>query len=148
MVRPPGALLPHPDPQRRSQLEPLGVVGEGGAADQLRLELGKLALRQLGVALVEPLGRDQPEHRVAQELQPLVVLRHPLLVGEGAVGQGELQQVQPLEAVPEALLEGGGGPAAEEPWKACYPKGQRRPKRRSRSESVICRTIGRPCGQA
>jgi hypothetical protein len=57
----------------------------------MSLELRELPLREVGIAQVQPLGRHEAEHRVAQELQPLVVFGLPLLVGERAVREGQLQ---------------------------------------------------------
>lgn len=54
---------------------------------------------------VEPVGRDQAEDGVSQELEPLVVFPESVLVGEGSVGQGLVEQAAILEPVAEALFE-------------------------------------------
>ncbi|GAA4678530.1 hypothetical protein GCM10023226_14790 [Nocardioides nanhaiensis] len=50
---------------------------------------------------VERLGDDDAEHRVAEELQPLVGGQPTVLVGEGAVREGTLEQLGVQDGVPE-----------------------------------------------
>src|SRR3712207_7246855 len=55
-------------------------------------QLGELALGQVGLAAVQLVGHHQPEHRVTEELQPLVRRQAAVLVGVGPVGQRQFQQ--------------------------------------------------------
>jgi hypothetical protein len=68
-----------------------GHSGEGVHVHDARPELGQLPLGQLGVVAVEPLGDDDREHRVAEELQALVGGQPAVLVRVRAVRerQGE-----------------------------------------------------------
>ena len=58
----------------------------------------------------EFVGRDEAQDRIAEELQPLVVLvARPLLVRVGGVGQRGVEEVQVRERVPQLpfqLVEG------------------------------------------
>ena len=54
---------------------------------------------------VERLGHDQPEHRVAEELEPLVGGQAAVLVGVGAVGQGAVEQLGVQSAATERLAQ-------------------------------------------
>src|SRR5262249_18402181 len=98
--------------------ELLGVGGEGALAHRVSLELRELALGEIRMALVELLRGDEPEHRVAQELQPLVVLGAPLLVGtlvgKRPVGERQLEHLDAPEAIAQPLLERRRGAAAED----------------------------------
>ena len=53
------------------------------------------------------LGDDEPEHRVAQELQPLVGRQPTVLVGEGPMRHGALHQRigQAPTELPDELVE-------------------------------------------
>ena len=53
----------------------------------------------------EPVRHDQTEHRIPQELKPLVVVLQTPFIRERAVGQGLLEQRAALEAVAETGLE-------------------------------------------
>lgn len=68
-----------------------GHAREGVHVHDARPQLGELPLGQLGVVAVQPLGDDDREHRVAEELQPLVGGQSAVLVRVRAVGerQGE-----------------------------------------------------------
>jgi hypothetical protein len=87
LSRPPVASSPRP-----SHLGECAHVDDGGP------QLGQLALGQVGVGPVERVGDDQAEHRVAEELQALVVGQAAVLVRERAVGEGTHEQrlVDPL----------------------------------------------------
>ena len=67
--------------------------GQGLHLDHGRAQLGQLSLGQAGVAAEQRVGDDQPEDRVAEELQPLVGGRVGVLVGEGAVRQRAVQRL-------------------------------------------------------
>jgi hypothetical protein len=67
--------------------------GQRVHVDDARAQLGELSLREVGVIPVQPLGDDDRQHRVAEELQPLVGGQPTVLVGVGPVGQRKRQQV-------------------------------------------------------
>src|SRR3954452_23910568 len=68
------------------------------------------------MAAVELLGDDQTEHRVAEELQPLVGRKAAVLVGEGAMGDcahDELvvgDRAEEIDQGREVLARTGPGP--------------------------------------
>ena len=68
---------------------------------------GELPLRHVRVGAEQVFRHDQPQHGVAQELQPLIAgdALRPVLVGVGAVGQGVLQQFRIMEAVSQPRLQ-------------------------------------------
>ena len=104
-VAPPGTLLAMAEPEGRTELQAPGAARERLRAHDPGLDARKVAFRRQRSAAEEPAGGDQTEHRVAQELEALVVLLQPLFVGEGGVGQGLLEQRAILEPVAEPLLE-------------------------------------------
>ena len=59
----------------------------------LRANLRQLALTFVGILLEQCLGDDEFEHRVAEELKPLVVLHTLVLVRERAVGERLDEQI-------------------------------------------------------
>jgi hypothetical protein len=65
-----------------------------------------VALRQVGVGVVEIGGDDQPEDAVAQELEALVGQLARALGAPGAVAEGARQQVPIVERTTEPLNEG------------------------------------------
>ena len=73
--------------------EPGGHPGQRVHVDHAGPQLGQLPLGQVRVVAVEPLGDDDAQHRVAQELQPLVGGQPAVLVGVGAVGQRQGEQL-------------------------------------------------------
>src|SRR5205814_10696698 len=85
----------------------LGQRGQGVGVDHGRADLGHLALVGLGPVLVEVLRRDQLQDGVAQVLETFVVSRREVwaLVGEGAVGQGLLEEGDIPKGDPDPLLE-------------------------------------------
>jgi len=56
---------------------------------------------------VKRVGDHQPEHRVAEELQPLVMRGATVLVCVGPMRQGALQQLA-VNSDSERIIEGGG----------------------------------------
>ena len=90
-----------------AQPQLLGQRGQGVGVDHGGADLGHLALVGTGAVLVEVLGRDQLQHRVAQVLEALVVARREMraLVGERAVGQCLLEERDVAEGDPDALLQ-------------------------------------------
>src|SRR5688572_22046288 len=101
------------------------------------------------MAAIQPSCRDQAEHSVAEELEPLVVSWELLLVGGGTMNPGGFERRAVLELVAEALLEGRLATALRRTAghrSSCHQP--LLPNRRSRSRSSILRTIGLPCGQA
>ena len=59
-----------------------------------------------GCVAVERLGHDHAEHRVAEELQPLVGGQPAVLVGVGTVGQGAVEQLGVQDRVAERVRAG------------------------------------------
>jgi hypothetical protein len=57
------------------------------------------------VGAVQRLGHDDAEHRVAQELQALVGRQTAVLVGEGPVCEGALEQLGIQLRIPERCSE-------------------------------------------
>ena len=69
-------------------------------AHQVRAHAGEVALVAVREALEQQAGDRQAQHRIAQELKPLVVVGAPAAVGEGPRQQGRL-----CKAVAQALLQ-------------------------------------------
>jgi len=92
--------------QGLAQEELLPQPGEGHRAHQRRPHLGELSLVIVGESAEEILPRHQFQDRIAQVLEALVVptLVAPL-VDPGGVGHGLAEQLPPLEAQPQALLQ-------------------------------------------
>ena len=103
LVRPP--VISSPRPSWTCSPSPIvaGHVGQRAGVDDRGAQLGQLALGEVGVGPVERLGDDDAEHRVAEELQPLVGGQPAVLVGVRAVGQGALEQLGVERRVPERL---------------------------------------------
>ena len=72
LVAPAGGLLAAAEQQELAEPERAADLGQRPGVDHGRAQLGQLALGQVGVGAVEGVGDDQPQHRVAEELQPLV----------------------------------------------------------------------------
>src|SRR6478609_9501658 len=88
LVPPTGRLLAAAEEDVVAQAERATDVGERPHVDHGGPQLGELALAGVRVRVVQGGRDDQPEHRVAEELQPLVVREPPGLVRVRAVGQG------------------------------------------------------------
>jgi hypothetical protein len=90
-----------------AQTQPRGEPGEALGVDNGGAQPGQLALIRRQVGVIEVLGRDQLEYRVAQVLQPLVVGRSALwmLVVVGAVRQRLTQERRLMEANSKRPLE-------------------------------------------
>ena len=82
-------------------------AGQCAGVDDGRAELGQVTLGQVGMGAVESLGDDHPEHRVTEELQPLVGRQTAVLVGEGTVREGALEQLGVQLGIPEGCSELG-----------------------------------------
>ena len=83
-----------------------GDLREARLAHDEALDPRQLPFRLVRKRRIHVLGHDEPEHRVAEELQALVVLPVlPRLVGEGAMREGLVEELQPPEADPGLLLE-------------------------------------------
>ena len=76
-------------------------LGERAGVDHGRAQLGQPALGQVGVAQVERLGDDDAEHRVTEELEPLVGRQPAVLVGVGPVRQRAVEQPGIQHGIPE-----------------------------------------------
>src|SRR5699024_5846996 len=103
--------------------------------------------------LVQVVGDDEPEHRVAEELEALVVREAAVLVREGAVGQGTSEQ-QLVDGLPGDLGE-VSGELLDGPLLRCAPvahcdrglrPGARYGPRSRSSDPCRCRSSGRPGG--
>ncbi len=86
-------VVAEPDPDRHHCQGP--CVDDGGA------QLGEPTLGQVGVHEVESLGHHDPEHGVAEELEPLVGGQPAVLVGERAMRQGALKELGVQDRIPE-----------------------------------------------
>ena len=102
-----GALLAAAEQEVLAEAERAGHVGERAHVDDGGAQLGQLALGQVGVVAVQRVGDDEAEHRVAEELQPLVVGQAAVLVGVGAVRQGTQKQ-RLVDRLADAPRAGGG----------------------------------------
>ncbi len=72
--------------------ERTGDDSQGLGADDGSAQLGQLAFGQIGVLGEKGVGDDEPEHRVAEELEALVVGDATVLVRERTVRQGMLKK--------------------------------------------------------
>ena len=90
-----------------AQLQLLGHLHQAALTHQGRPGTGQVALRQVRMGPVEIVGGDHAQHRVPQELQPLVALSAGVLVliGVGAVSQCVLQQGPVLKGIAQLLLQ-------------------------------------------
>ena len=79
----------------RAEAVDAGDPGAGGAADQRVQALRQAALVAI-VAFEYPFGDDEAQHPVAQELQPLVILRLRTAGGHAAMGQ----RARPFRLIP------------------------------------------------
>ena len=73
--------------------QPRGDAGQRVHVHHAGAQLGQLPLGQVRVVPVQPLGDHDAQHRVAEELQPLVGRQPAVLVGVGAVGQRQREQL-------------------------------------------------------
>lgn len=62
-------------------------IGQRLSVDHAGPQFGQVAFRAFRVPVEEFVGDRQPEHRVAQELQPLVGRQPAVLIGVAAMGQ-------------------------------------------------------------
>ena len=87
-------LLAKAQSQVAAEVDSAGEVGQRLRAHQRRPQGGQFALVHLGKAMIEVTGHDEVDHRVAQKLQPLVVLggEAGVLVEVGAMSQSACQQ--------------------------------------------------------
>ena len=87
--------------------EPLSMHFQAVARDETGAHLRELALAELWKMIEQPLGKDELEHRIAEEFQPLIVEMMPLrLVPERRVRERLRQQERVAEFIFEALFEG------------------------------------------
>ena len=73
-ARPPAASSPLPSSSASPRSSSAASSARAAAFTTDAAHLGQLALGQVGVAPVDVVGHDQPEHGVAEELEPLVRL--------------------------------------------------------------------------
>src|SRR6202000_1449109 len=96
-----------------AEVELLGDIEQMRGTDKMVFEQGKLAFGETPEAMEEPLADQQPEDRVAEEFQPLIVgmdfpgfcSRDGGFVGAGAMRDRARQQRTVREAMPEGLLQ-------------------------------------------
>ena len=100
-----------PAGRRRRASQPAGHLGQRAHVDHRGAQLGQLPLGQVGWRAEQRVGDDQAEHRVAEELQPLVGGQAAVLVGVRAVGQGALKQLGHRRGTPRACQQLGVGSA-------------------------------------
>ena len=74
LPRPPLSASPPLIRMSSPKLPFLGDLGAGLGAHELIVAAGKLAFARLGKGLSQKLGDGEPEHAVAEELEPLIVL--------------------------------------------------------------------------
>ena len=74
---------------------------QGVLLHQVRAHARQVAFRQMGQALKEQVGHREIEHRVAQELQALVVIRR-----KAAMGQRTLKESRVTEPHGQSALQG------------------------------------------
>ena len=91
--------------KRRAEIELPGAPGQGFGADDMGPGSRQDAFGRRRITAEEPVRHDQSQHRVAQKLQPLIVLLQAPFVGKGAVGEGLLEQRAVLEPVAETRFE-------------------------------------------
>lgn len=99
------ALLAPAEARVLAELELARALGEGDAVHERRARAREVALRPVRVGLVEEAGDGEPEHRVPQELEPLVAVPLPLLVGAGRVRERGAEQLRIGEAMAEPCLD-------------------------------------------
>ena len=87
-----------------AQADGPGHLSESPHVDHRRPQLGELALGQVGVGPVERVSNDEAEHRVAEELEALVVGQATVLVGIRAVREGTDEQ-RLVDLLPDDLGE-------------------------------------------
>ncbi len=105
-----GDLLAAAEPDVRAQpvrAQPAGHVGERAHVHHRGAQLGQLPLGQVRVPVEERVGDHQAEHRVAEELQPLVGRQAAVLVRVRPVGEGATDQLGVQGDAERALQRGG-----------------------------------------
>jgi hypothetical protein len=91
-----------------AQAEQAAFFGEGAAVDELGAGLGERAFVEGGKFLVQLLGEHELEDGIAEEFKALVVLGgRAEFMGDGRMGERELEQGGILKGMAEAGLEGG-----------------------------------------
>ena len=100
-----------PLPRRTRSPEPEvpGHVGQREHVDRGGPQLGQLTLRHVRERRVGEVRHDQPEHGVAQELQPLVRVGRALLERERSVAQRALAQLRVRKRRPSARSSARAG---------------------------------------
>ena len=106
LVAPARAFLAPAQPDVVAQMQPARHVGQRPHVDHRRTQLGQVPLGQIGILAEQRVGDDQPEHRVAEELQPLIGRQAAILIGERPVRERTLQQLR-AEARVEGAQQGG-----------------------------------------
>ena len=123
LVASPGLLLPLAEEEPLAEAQLIGDSGQAGLVDHQGPAPRQLPLGAEGLALHEEVAHRQVEDRVAEELEPLVVLpvRRRVLVEVRRVGERHLEQTP----VPEVVAESGLEDVVVVAW------GSHRPRRRS-----------------
>ena len=87
LSRPPVPSSPRPSRMKEPRSRPAAHLGQRARVDHRGPQLGQLAFGQVGVGAVQRVRDHQAEHRVPEELQPLVGGQTAVLVRVRAVGQ-------------------------------------------------------------
>ena len=106
-TRPPRWASPSPRNRNDAEVEARGEARQARRAHDRRAARGQHALVVVGVAPVERLGHGEADHRVPEELQPLVVPARGvgMLVEPAAVDERLREQVAIADGEPEALRQ-------------------------------------------
>ena len=112
LLLPAGVLLPAAHAQHRPQLDAHSHLREVPAAHQRCAQPRQLALARAGKTPIQRFRHQQPKHRIADVLQPLIVrtrIGHPLriaLIRQRAVRQRQRDQLRVLELVVKEAVAG------------------------------------------
>ena len=136
LARPPDASSPLPSRSDAPRSSSCGDLGEHLRAHHRGAQLGQLAFGQLRVLLVDEVGDDEAEHRVAEELEALVRLLDAVLRAVRAVGQ---------RAVEEAVVDEVPAERELQPSVECRVDGTAPPSGHQLVDSVAA---SRPSGHA
>ena len=89
-----------------AQAQPLRLGRESFSIDHLRTRFGQRTFADRSKFFIQLLGEHQPQHRIAEEFQALIVLNVFLqLVRDGGMGQSETQQIRIAKAITQTSLE-------------------------------------------
>src|SRR5262245_23751784 len=108
-----GISLRRAEPDRRAEVDRPPHIGAGLLAYQVGKTPRHLAFIRLGEGAKQHVGHHEPEHVIAEKLEPLVGAGAVARTGQrGNVGERLLEQGRVVETVADAPFEIGGGAAA------------------------------------